>query len=84
MRTSPGMSSFFVVPISGWISRPSQISSAHFVRYSCARWMGLRVWNATMRFQPFSLNSSRVCTGVRLYSSCSTVRAFNTWISPPK
>ena len=54
MRTSAGMSSDFVSPTSGWTSRPSTISSATFVRYSCARWIGLRVWNPTTRFQPRS------------------------------
>src|SRR4051812_18614783 len=41
------MSSDFVAPTRGWIIRPSQISSAAFVMYSCARWIGLRVWKPT-------------------------------------
>ena len=51
------MSPFLVSPISGWRKRPSQISSAALVRYSCARWIGLRVWKATIRFQPRSANA---------------------------
>ena len=36
------------------MTSPSTISSAHLVRYSWARWIGLRVWNATTVFQPRS------------------------------
>jgi hypothetical protein len=36
--------------------RPSTVSSATFVRYSCARWIGLRVWKPTTR-QPLSRRS---------------------------
>jgi hypothetical protein len=32
-----------VSPTSGWMSRPSTVSSATLVRYSWARWIGLRV-----------------------------------------
>src|SRR5438067_1361439 len=39
---------------------PSVTSSATLVRYSCARWIGLRVWNAEMRFQPLLRKSARV------------------------
>ena len=42
---------------------PSTTSSAAFVTYSCARWIGLRVWNPTTRFQPRSANAARVCSG---------------------
>ena len=31
------------------MSRPSTVSSATLVRYSCARWIGLRVWKPTTR-----------------------------------
>jgi hypothetical protein len=41
------MSPALVSPTSGWISSPSQISRAHLVMYSWARWIGFRVWNAT-------------------------------------
>ena len=44
--------------------RPSTVSSAHFVRYSCARWIGLRVWKPTTRFQPRSAKSARVSAGI--------------------
>jgi hypothetical protein len=49
MRTEAVMSPFLVSPTSGWIRRPSQISWAHLQTYSWARWIGLRVWKATMR-----------------------------------
>ncbi len=45
------------------MSSPSTVSSAHFVRYSCARWIGFRVWNPTTRFQPRSAKSARVSAG---------------------
>ena len=48
-------------------SRPSTISSAHFWMYSCARWIGLRVWNPTTVFQPRSANAARVSAGVSRY-----------------
>ena len=47
----------------GGSSRPSTVSSATFVRYSCARWIGLRVWKPTTRFQPRSANAARVSAG---------------------
>ena len=50
------------------MSRPSTVSSAHLVRYSCARWIGLRVWKPTTRFQPRSAKSARVSAG-SLWSS---------------
>ena len=50
---------------------PSTVSSAHLVRYSCARWIGLRVWNPTTRFQPRSAKSARVSRG----SLCSSGNA---------
>ena len=50
------MSSDFVSPTIGWMNSPSTISSADLVMYSCARWIGLRVWNATTVFQPRSSN----------------------------
>ena len=46
------MSPALVLPISGWMKSPSQVSSAALVRYSWARWIGLRVWKATIFFQP--------------------------------
>ena len=73
MRTSAGMSSPLVAPTSGWMSRPSTISSAHFWMYSCARWIGLRVWNPTTVFQPRSANAARVWAGVRRYCWKSTM-----------
>ena len=45
------------------MSRPSTVSRAPFVRYSCARWMGLRVWKPTTRRQPRSSNALRVSAG---------------------
>ena len=51
------MSPALVLPISGWIMSPSVISSAALVTYSWARWIGLRVWKATIRFQPRSSNA---------------------------
>ena len=45
------------------MSRPSTVSSAPLVRYSCARWIGLRVWKPTTRFQPRSANVRRVSAG---------------------
>src|SRR3954468_22646991 len=57
------MSSPLVSPTSGWIIRPSTVSSAPLVRYSCARWIGLRVWKPTTRFQPRSANVRRVSAG---------------------
>ena len=54
----PGRRRDFVSPTSGWISRPSTVSSATFVRYSCARWIGLRVWKPTTRLQPRSANAA--------------------------
>ena len=65
MRTSAGMSPALVLPISGWMKSPSQVSSAAFVRYSWARWIGLRVWKATIRFQPRSAKALRDSPGVR-------------------
>ena len=44
---------------------PSVCSSAHFVRYSWARWIGLRVWKAATVFHPLASNMARVCSGVR-------------------
>ena len=53
------MSSDFVSPTSGWMKRPSTPSSAALVMYSCARWIGLRVWKPTTVFQPRSANAAR-------------------------
>ena len=53
------------------MSRPAVISSAHLVRYSWARWIGLRVWNAATVFQPFAANASRVFAGGRRCSANS-------------
>ena len=39
------------------------ISSATLVRYSCARWIGLRVWKPTTVCQPRSANVRRVSAG---------------------
>src|SRR6266536_1983039 len=52
MRTSAGTSPSLVGPTSGCSSSPSQFSSATFIRYSCARWTGLRVWNPTTVLHP--------------------------------
>ena len=52
------MSPSLVLPISGWIISPSVVSSAALVTYSWARWIGLRVWKATIRFQP---RSAKAC-----------------------
>jgi hypothetical protein len=60
MRTAAGTSSSFVSPTIGWTKRPSTVSSAAFVRYSCARWIGFRVWNATTVRQPRRANSARL------------------------
>ena len=54
------MSSDLVSPTSGWIISPSVTSSATLVRYSWARWMGLRVWKPTTRRQPFSAKMARL------------------------
>ena len=43
---------------------PSTTSSAALVTYSCARWIGLRVWKPTTRFQPRSAKAARVCCGI--------------------
>ena len=48
------MSSDLVSPTSGWMKSPSTDSSAALVMYSCARWIGLRVWKPTIVFQPRS------------------------------
>src|SRR5438045_2737411 len=53
------MSPSLVSPTSGWMKRPSTISSAAFVRYSCARWMGLRVWKPTTVLHPRSAPGAR-------------------------
>src|SRR5919106_1719168 len=55
MRVSAGMSSSFVSPTIGWMKRPSTISRAALVRYSCARWIGLRVWKPTIVSQPLAV-----------------------------
>ena len=65
MRTSAGTSPSLVGPTSGCSSSPSTISSAHFMRYSCARWTGLRVWKPTTVAQPRSAKAARVSAGVR-------------------
>jgi hypothetical protein len=59
------MSSDFVSPTIGWMNSPSTSSSAHLVMYSWARWIGLRVWKATTRYQPFSANLAFASAGVR-------------------
>ena len=45
------------------MKRPSTPSSAALVMYSCARWIGLRVWKPTTCFQPRSANAARDCGG---------------------
>src|SRR5215212_4632809 len=65
MRTSAGTSPSLVGPTSGCSSSPSTISRAHFIRYSWARWTGLRVWNPTTLVQPRSAKAARVWAGVR-------------------
>ena len=78
------MSSDFVSPTIGWMNSPSTISSADLVMYSCARWIGLRVWNATTVFQPRSSNVFFVSAGESRYgftaSMCSG--SFSTEIGP--
>ena len=65
------------------MKRPSTISSAALVRYSWARWIGLRVWKPTMVVQPRAANSARVSAGVLTYgatawmcegSACAEIR----------
>src|SRR6266851_4864443 len=68
MRTEAGMSSLLVSPTRGCRSSPSTISSATFVKYSWARWTGLRVWNPTIVFQPRALLTAWTCDGVRSYA----------------
>ena len=43
------------------------------MRYSCARWIGLRVWNPTTRFHPRSAKIRRVSAGSRASSGNSAV-----------
>ena len=43
------------------------------MRYSCARWIGFRVWNPTTRFQPRSAKILRVSAGSRASSGNSAV-----------
>ncbi len=45
---------------------PSTHSSAAFVMYSWARWIGLRVWKPTTVFQPRSANAAREAAGGRM------------------
>ena len=45
------------------MNRPSTDSSAAFVMYSWARWIGLRVWKPTMVFQPRSAKAAREAAG---------------------
>src|ERR1700721_2652373 len=71
MRTSAGWLALLVSPTRGWMSRPSVISRAHLVRYSWARWMGLRVWKAATVCQPLAAKASRVLAGGRRYSANS-------------
>ncbi len=63
---------------------PSTTSSAAFVTYSCARWIGLRVWNPTTRFQPRSANAARVCSGSSASSGKAGSGRSNTVISPAR
>ena len=44
------------------MSRPSTVSSATLVRYSCARWIGFRVWKPTTR-RPAALGERRARLG---------------------
>ena len=57
------------------MSRPSTVSSAPFVRYSCARWIGFRVWKPTTRRQPRSSKALRVSAGSRASSGNGGLRA---------
>ena len=47
-----------------WMKSPSQVSRAALVRYSWARWIGLRVWNATIFFQTRASSWPRAGLGV--------------------
>ncbi len=64
-RTSAGMSPSFSFPSSWWMSRPSQTSIATLARYSWARCIGLRVWNAATVDHPRDSKSARVWWGRR-------------------
>ena len=79
-----GTSSPFVSPTSGWMRMPSTVSSAHFVTYSCARWIGLRVWKPTTRFQPRSANAARVCSGSSARSGNAGAGRSKTVMSPAR
>jgi hypothetical protein len=57
------MSSSLVAPTSGCRKRPSTVSRATLVMYSCARWIGLRVWKPTTVFQPSSSKRAREMAG---------------------
>src|SRR5215212_8900549 len=65
MRTSAGTSPSLVGPTSGCSRSPSTVSRAHFMRYSCARCTGLRVWKPTTVAQPRSAKAALVSAGVR-------------------
>ena len=78
------MSPSLVLPISGWIISPSQISSAVLVTCSWARWIGLRVWKATIRFQPRSSKAFFDSAGLswRLVNAFSWSGSASTSIGP--
>ena len=82
MRTSAGTSPSLVGPTSGCSSSPSTISSAHFMRYSCARWTGLRVWKPTTVAQPRSAKAARVSAGVRRGPTGPSSGATTAWTGP--
>jgi len=83
MRTSAGTSPSLVGPTSGCSSRPSTVSSAHFMRYSCARWTGLRVWKPTTVDQPRSAKAALVWAGVRARDPTGPWSGSTTaWIGP--
>jgi hypothetical protein len=61
------------------MNSPSTVSSAALVMYSCARWIGLRVWNPTTVCQPLSAKRFRVSAGVSRYGVTASMcdgRAF--------
>ncbi len=66
------------------MSRPSTVSSAPFVRYSWARWIGFRVWKPTTRFQPRSAKAARVSAGSSASSGKLDSARSNTVTGPPR
>src|SRR5215218_9870515 len=68
---------------SGCSNNPSTISRAHFMRYSWARWTGLRVWNPTTVAQPRSAKAALVWAGVRARDPTGPESGSRTaWMGP--